>query len=197
MRAIVCLLVVAVAMTLSAGQVRTPARQFTSAVDLESTSETSANASMGDLDGDGDLDIVLAKGRHWPLRDRILLNNGKGEFAATDLGETPDRTYSAVLADLDGDGDLDILISNDQPDRKLVYLNDGKAHFHVSGAWGAPDWSTRNAAAADLNGDGALDLIAANRPGPSYVCLNTGRGGFDSIPCTAIPAASATTDRAG
>ena len=49
-------------------------------VALEETAETSANASLGDLDGDGDLDIVLAKGRHWPLVDFILLNDGAGGF---------------------------------------------------------------------------------------------------------------------
>ena len=61
-------------------------RHFPQAVNLEETSETSANVSMGDLDGDGDLDLVLAKGRHWPLVDRVLLNNGKGEFVATESG---------------------------------------------------------------------------------------------------------------
>ncbi len=41
------------------------------------------------MDGDGDLDLALAKGRHWPLHDRVLLNNGKGEFTvARNLGET-------------------------------------------------------------------------------------------------------------
>ncbi len=50
------------------------------AIPLEDTAETSANASLGDLDGDGDLDIVLAKGRHWPLKDWVLLNDGVGGF---------------------------------------------------------------------------------------------------------------------
>jgi len=53
---------------------------FANAIHLETTSETSANASLGDLDGDGDLDIVLAKGRHWPLLDVVLINDGSGSF---------------------------------------------------------------------------------------------------------------------
>src|SRR6476469_7110050 len=129
-------------------------RHFDKVVPLETTSEASANVSMGDLDGDGDLDLVLAKGRHTPIRDRVLLNDGKGGFVASDLGPTADRTYTAALADLDGDGDLDVVTSNDTPDQKLVFLNDGKGRFTVAGTWGAGQWSTRNCALADLNGDG-------------------------------------------
>src|SRR5918994_6132839 len=170
---LVVLAVLAVAVVVTAGQAAPPRRSFTTVVQLETTSEDSANVSMGDLDGDGDLDLVLAKGRHTPIVDRVLLNDGKGNFVASDLGPA-DRTYTAALADLDGDGDLDVLTSNDTPDRKLVYLNDGKGRFTVAGTWGVAEWSTRNAAVADLNGDGKLDVIAANRPGPSFVCLNEG-----------------------
>lgn len=165
--------------------------QYTRVLHLEQTSDDSANVSIGDLDGDGDLDLALAKGRHTPLVDRILLNDGKGNFTASDLGAA-DRTYSAVLADLDGDRDIDIVTSNDRPDAKVIYLNDGAAHFRVAGTWGAPEWSTRNASAADLNGDGRPDVIAANRPGPSFVCLNDGKGNFPP-PCIPIPAGSATS----
>jgi outer membrane protein assembly factor BamB len=167
-------------------------RRFPHAVNLEETSETSANVSIGDLDGDGDLDLVLAKGRHWPLIDRVLLNNGTGGFAATDLAPTADRSYSAVLADVDGNGTLDLVLSNDKPDNKLVYLNDGNARFRSAGTWGAPEWTTRNAAVADLNGDGRPDIIAANRGGASRVCLNDGTGRFDAAPCLVVPAESAT-----
>src|SRR5215204_4335454 len=168
------------------------APSFDRAVLLETTAEDSANVSMGDLDGDGDLDLVLAKGRHTPILDRVLINDGKGHFTASDLGPTADRTYTAALADLDGDHDLDVLTSNDAPDRKLVYLNDGKGRFTVAGTWGVAEWSTRNAAVADLNGDGKIDVIAANRPGPSFVCLNDGAGRF-SASCIPIPAESATS----
>ncbi len=161
---------------------------------LEQASETSANASLGDLDGDGDLDIVLAKGRHWPLHDRVLLNDGTAQFPVTyNLSDSPDRTYSAVLADIDCDGDLDVLVSNDSPDRKLVYLNDGKAHFTISGTWGSPNWNTRNAAVSDLNGDHYPDLIAANRRSPSFACLNDGRGNFKDSDCIEIRSESAST----
>ena len=165
--------------------------QYTRVLHLEETSEDSANVSIGDLDGDGDPDLALAKGRHTPLVDKILLNDGKGNFTASDLGPA-DRTYSAVLADLDGDRDLDIVTSNDRPDTKVIYLNDGKARFRAAGTWGASEWSTRNASAADLNGDGRPDIIAANRPGPSFVCLNDSKGNFPA-PCVAIPAGSATS----
>jgi len=150
---------------------------------LETTSETSANVSIGDVNADGHLDLVLAKGRHWPLLDRVLLGDGRGHFAmAYDLGDTPDRSYSGRLVDIDGDGDLDVVISNDAPDPKLVYLNDGQGRFRVGSTFGRAEWPTRNASVADLDGDGRPDLIVANRSdsgGANYVCLNRGNGRFD------------------
>lgn len=159
-------------------------RSFDRVMLLESKGETSASVSIGDLNGDGYPDLVLGKGRHWPLLDRVLLNDGKGHFTAHDLGDTPDRTYSAALADVNHDGHLDVVISNDQPDRKLIYLNDGQGNFHVAGTFGDPRWPTRYVTLADLNGDGYPDLIAANRGAPpkhpesSFVCLNDGTGHF-------------------
>src|SRR5512132_769511 len=118
---------------------------------LEQTSETSANVSIGDVDGDGRLDIVLVKGRHWPLVDRVLLGDGAGHFApGYDLGSASDRSYSGRLADMNGDGYLDVVISNDTPDPKPVYLNDGKGHFRVGSSFGRSQWPTRNAGVADL-----------------------------------------------
>ena len=172
------------------------ARAFDRTLLLEPDGATSAGVSLGDIDRDGDLDIVLAKGRHWPLQDIVLRNDGRGHFSAEPLRDEPDRTYSAALADLDGDGDLDVVSSNDRPDQKLVYLNDGNGYFRVASTFGAPEWSTRYVTVADLNGDGRPDLIAANRSGatsggkPSFVCLNDGRGAFPV--CTPLATQSAT-----
>lgn len=162
-------------------------------VDLESSEETSANASIGDLDGDGDIDIVLAKGRHWPLHNRIFFNAGQGNFEAKNIGTVPDRSYAAVLGDIDRDGDLDIVVSNDKPDEKRVYRNDGKGNFRLAGTWGDPSWNTRNIALVDINGDHHLDLIVANRKSPSYIILNDGKGDFNKEHCSTLPTESATT----
>lgn len=164
---------------------------------LETTSETSANVSIGDLNGDGNLDIVLVKGRHWPLISRVLLGDGKGQFpTAYNLGETAYRSYSGRLVDLDGDGSLDVVLSNDAPDAKVIYLNDGKGHFRPASTYGRGEWPTRNVSVADLNHDGLPDIVVANRSetkgGANYICLNRGRGRFDAD-CVAFATYPATT----
>jgi len=168
---------------------------------LEETAARSANASLGDLDGDGDLDLVLAKGRHWPLVDYVLLNDGTGGFEERhEVGGSADRTYTAALADLDGDGDLDLVVGNDRPDDKRVYANDGSGHFELAGTFGEAQWPTRNVTVADLNGDGRPEIVVANRGGPenvsaNYVCVNDGGGRFPV--CAVLSTESATTIAAG
>lgn len=188
----------------SAGIALTPAPQVRSfphydrSLLLENSAETSANISFGDLDKDGFLDVVLAKGRHWPLVDRVLLGDGRGGVRTTyDLGPTADRSYSARLADLNGDGFLDVVVSNDAPDAKLVYLNDGHGRFRPPSSFGSAAWETRNAAVADIDGDGRADIIVANRSSDAasaanYLCLNRGDGRFDAD-CLAFARYPATT----
>lgn len=186
---VVCLPVATSAQTTS----RLPS--YTRRLLLETTSETSANVSIGDLDGDGKLDLVLAKGRHWPLVSRVLMGDGQGGIREShDLTATAYRSYSARLADLDGDGDLDVVLSSDTPDPKLVFLNDGHGRFAPGSTYGHAEWDTRNAAVADLNRDGLPDIVVANRSDSSanYVCLNRGGGRFDAE-CSVLNRYSATT----
>jgi hypothetical protein len=159
---------------------------------LEMVSETSSNASIGDLNGDGIPDIVLAKGRHWRLASRIFFGDGKGHFTPGPAlpPEATTKTYSASLADMTKSGHLDIVLSGDAPDPKLILLNDGKGNFRVGGAYGDPHWPSRNAAVGDLNGDGYPDIAVANRGTTSYVCFNDGKLHFDCRPVPDLPSAA-------
>jgi hypothetical protein len=68
----------------------------------------SGRIALGDLNGDGSLDIVLTS---WRERFYVLLNDGTGHF--TDSGFVPEVNNANInprLADLDGDGDLDIIL---------------------------------------------------------------------------------------
>jgi len=160
-------------------------------VPLETMSETSSNASIGDLNGDGRPDIVLVKGRHWQLTSQVFFGDGKGHFTpGPALPGKAIKSYSASLADMTKSGHLDMVLSNDQPDPKLVLLNDGKGNFAIGGTYGDPNWETRNAAVGDLNGDGYPDIAIANREMTSYVCFNDGKLHFDCHPLEDSPSAA-------
>ncbi|WOJ97007.1 VCBS repeat-containing protein [Congregibacter brevis] len=172
-------------------------RSFTQGLTLEEEAYPSANASIGDTNGDGHLDIVLVKGRHWPLQNLVRYGDGEGGFSPiSSIGPGPDRSYTGELFDLDGDGDLDMLVSNDSPDPKRVLHNDGQGVFTEVQQFGSPDWNTRHLSVADLNGDGLSDVIAANRGGrkttDSFVCFGVAMGRF-SESCEVIYRGSATT----
>jgi len=168
---------------------------YTRALQLETTSDASANVSIGDVNGDGMLDLVLVKGRHGPGMSRVLLGDGHGHFTtAYDLSKEPYHSYSGTLVDMDRDGALDVVLSNEGGGEKLIFLNDGKGHFRIGSTFGSPAWDTRNAAIADLNGDGLPDIVVANRGNHAaqYVCLNQGQGRFGAT-CEALADYSATT----
>lgn len=160
-------------------------------VPLETVSETSSNASIGDLNGDGHPDVVLVKGRHWQVTSRVLLGDGKGHFApGAGLPSSAIKSYSASLADMTGSGRLDMVLSNDEPDPKLVLLNDGQGHFTIGGHYGDQKWPTRNAAVGDLDGDGYPDIAVANREFTSFVCINDGKVHFHCSPLEDSPSAA-------
>jgi hypothetical protein len=156
----------------------------------------SASVGLGDIDRDGDLDVIVIKGNHEQVPDVILVNDGKGRFTKRSLSVTGDRGYGIGIADFDADGDLDLAVGNDRPDPKLLYFNDGRGQFTQAGAFGDPAWPTRNIAVADLNGDRRPDIVVANRDGRSgthvnYFCIN--EAGRFGRACREVSPESATT----
>src|SRR3982751_3671451 len=67
--------------------------------------EHTAGIALGDFDGDRDLDVIFANGRHAAEPDWVYSNDGHGSFfGKRALDSEADRTYGIAVGDLDGDG---------------------------------------------------------------------------------------------
>lgn len=153
-------------------------------------SEEIREADLGDVDGDGDLDLLLVSFASQPGKttlNRLLLNDGAGVFEHAKDGLPSDvnnqRTVDGDFVDLDGDGDLDIVLTNFVPPSSSarvgvplqVFINDGSGVFEdATGAW-IPEIDRKFAGVdvevLDLNGDGKLDLYASNYLGPDVLLI--------------------------
>lgn len=135
-----------------------------------------AGIALADLDGDGDLDVVFANGRHLAEKDWVYSNDGKGSFyGRRALENGPDRSYGVAIGDFDNDGDLDAVVANDAGDRSIVYRNDGRANFTAFAALGSGIQARRAVALGDLDGDGDLDAVLVG-VGQDHIYLNEGAG---------------------
>jgi hypothetical protein len=112
--------------------------------------------ALGDLDKDGDLDLVLVT-QQAPFA-RLCLNDGKGRFTAARTFGT-NSAEKVALADLDGNGSLDIFLACIGPDE--VWLNDGHGNFSDSKLRLGTEWSWE-VAVGDVNNDGLPDLFVVN-----------------------------------
>ena len=135
----------------------------------------SNGVSLGDVDGDGDLDAFVAgafgSGNH------VWLADGSGNF--TDSGQSlgNHNSLGTTLGDVDGDGDLDAFVTNSSGQANRVWLNDGSGNFTDSGQ----DLGNRNSygvSLGDLDGDGDLDAFVANNNQDNRVWLADGSGNF-------------------
>lgn len=136
----------------------------------------SMDAAPGDLDGDGDPDVVIAN-EHAP--NILLLNEGDGRFrdASGRLPREARDSEDVAIADFDGDGHPDVVVVSEDDRVNELYLNRGGAEFEAAGDR-LPVTGTSNAViAADLNDDGASDLLIGNN-GQNVALVNDGQANF-------------------
>ena len=126
----------------------------------------------GDVDGDGDLDLVLADwgpGNNMTNdggRTRLWVNDGQARFTDATDKRMPDIkvrfSWDLELADVDNDGDLDVLVSCKRCGGSYLFRNDGAGLF-TDDPRGLPQYTNNyELEPMDLDGDGFLDLVTIN-----------------------------------
>ena len=137
-----------------------------------------ADVTLADVDGDGNLDILTANGRHWAEQDFVYLNSGDGRMLeANYLGNGKSASYTVQAGDVDGNGTIDAVVVRDKLDA-VIYLNDGTGNYEFSGLIKDSKGHARSAAMMNADSDDIPDLIIATRRGPDMIYRGNGKGGF-------------------
>ncbi len=142
------------------------------------------DVECGDVDEDGDLDLVLTNWGPNPVNQLISmggvtmlwLNDGAGTFSDATAAQMPDVLVNYSLdvdfVDVDNDYDLDLALAcQGCIGGSLLYLNDGLGLFTPATPAAFSEVGTIQLEAMDLNDDGFLDMIT----------LGDGQGGMEGV----------------
>src|SRR5437588_4376258 len=165
-----------------------PTPSFAAARTFDVGSEgTPVSFAVRDLNGDGNLDLVVANYGCSPCSPPIrgsvsvLVGNGDGTFQAVAKYDTGPNPQSVAVGDFTGDGKPDLAVANDGSTNIAVLLGNGDATFQAAvnyGMGGAPPYRAPSVlTTGDFNGDNKLDLAVANSGGVS-VLFGNGDGTF-------------------
>jgi hypothetical protein len=145
-----------------------------------------SSVAWGDVDNDGDLDILLCGDDGSAAVSKVYRNDGAGAFVDITAGLTGVAFSSVAWGDYDQDFDLDILLTGSTGSANVskVYRNDGASGFTDIGAgligvhWGSVGWG-------DYDNDGDLDILLTGQDSGfnavSKVYRNDGGGAFSDI----------------
>ena len=129
---------------------------------------TVQHVAWGDVDGDTDLDLVVAN-----QGLSAIYYNGAGPLTLAWSSIESDKTRDIAWGDWDNDGDLDLAVANWNGFSRVYQNDDGTFNL----AWSAPETANGNAVAwGDYDLDGYLDLVVGNWYSPTWVYHNVGGG---------------------
>ena len=164
--------------------------------------EYTNQATIGDIDGDGDLDIIFANGGNFSSQgpistQRVYINNGSGVFtdeSAERLGFSG-WCRGVELGDIDDDGDLDMIFAQDFNKLPHLFANNGSGFFTDVTATQLPNitLSSSRAQFGDVDNDGDLDIYITSGSSNRFGCgqyrlyLNDGDGFFTDETATHLP----------
>jgi hypothetical protein len=164
----------------------------------------SVKADFADVDGDGDLDAIVAN----LGPEQLLLNDGRGRFSdgASQLPAPPDLfsdiSASARFADVTADGCPDILVANENPfdpdplhgAQNRLLVNDCSGNFSDQTSTRLPALTDQSAVLldGDIHRDGDVDLLVLDR-GQEHVLINDGSGVFTDQAAARFPVTSDAT----
>jgi hypothetical protein len=154
------------------------------------------SVTTADVDGDGDLDVLLASFDDDTLR--LFRNDGTGGFGTAEtLTTSADGARSVTTADVDGDGDPDVLLASFLDDTLRLFRNDGTGGFGTAETLTTSAASPQSVTTADVDGDGDLDALLASQGDDTLrLFRNDGTGGFgtaETLTTSADGARSVTT----
>ena len=122
-----------------------------------------SGVALGDVNGDGLIDIYIAR-----IRENNVLYLNKGNWQFEDVSESAGVSCSsrystgAVFADVDGDRDLDLIVTALGGPNSL-FINKGDGTFNESKlASNLANPGSTSSALADVDNDGDLDLYITN-----------------------------------
>lgn len=148
----------------------------------------SMDGNAADVDGDGDLDIVIAN----EFRPNILLiNNGSGVFSnvsATQLPQVSRDSEDIAFGDFDGDTNVDIVVVSEDDFVNELYLNTEEGTGFFSDASDRlPTTGRSNAVlSTDIDENGFADILIGNN-GQNVLLLNNGMASFTDATATRLP----------